>query len=188
MMKIIALRKIHQGKYLSYYEGDFINENGTKKTYEFTSRNPLLTLETFSFNKSVGVGLVALNKTHDKVLLEKEFRCACNRYIYNFPAGLIDNDEKVEETAKRELKEETGLSLIRIIDVLPPSYVSPGTTDELMQIIVCEVEGEIKPSCYELEDIEASWFNKKEVKKLLKEKTFMSTRTQMFLWCWANKE
>ena len=188
MMKIVALRKIHQGKFLSYYEGDFINENGFKKTYEFMSRDNNLTIETFGKNVSIGVGMVALSLDHQKVLLEEEYRFACDRFIYNFPAGIIDEGETPEEAAKRELKEETGLDLINIIDSLSPSYASPATSDELMQIIICTVSGEIKPSCYEVEEIHAKWFSKDEVKVLLKNKAFMSARTQMFLWQWANSD
>lgn len=184
-MKIIALRKIHQGKFLSYYEGDFINENGTRKTYEFMSRDHHLTLETFGNNIPAGVGMVALSTDRQRVLLEEEYRYACNRFIYNFPAGIIDPGENAEQAAKRELKEETGLDLIEVIDVLSPSYASPGTSDEQMQIIVGVVSGEIKPSCYELEEIHAKWFTKEQVKQLLKDKAFMSVRTQMFLWSWV---
>ena len=187
-MKIVKLTKIHEGKFLSYYEGEFINENGTKKVYEFSSRDPHLTLETFGKNGPAGVGMVALSKNHQKVLLEEEFRYAANKFIYNFPAGIIDAGEDASEAAKRELKEETGLDLIEIIDVLPPAYTAPGTSDETMQIVVGVVDGEIKPSCYELEEIHAKWFTKEEVKKLLDEKAFMSVRTQMFLWSWVNNK
>ena len=89
-------------------------------------------------------------------------------------------------TAKRELKEETGLDLIEIIDVLPPSFASPGTSDEMMNIVIAKVDGEIKESCYENEEIIANWYTKEEVKKLLEEGAYMSVRTQMFLWMWIN--
>ena len=42
----------------------------------------------------------------DLVLLQKEFRMATNNWVYNFPAGLIDEGETPEEAAIRELKEE----------------------------------------------------------------------------------
>ena len=188
VMKLKKLRKIHQGKFLSYYEGDFENENGTKKTYEIVSRDGHLNEENFGKNVPAGVALVSLSEDHQRILLQSEFRYATNKFIYNFPAGLVDPGESVEQAARRELREETGLEVVDVIDVLPPSYASPGTSDELMQIIICTVKGEIKPSCYELEEIQAKWFTKEEVKQLLKNKEPMSARTQMFLWSWVNKE
>ena len=187
-MKFLNLKQIHKGKFLSYYVATFLNKNGDIKEYEFISRDSSLTKEKFGNNLPAGVGLVALNKTKDKVLLQSEFRLATNHFVYNFPAGLIDKGETVEEAAKRELKEETGLDLIEIKDVLPPSYASQGTSDELMQLVICTCEGEIKESCFADEEIIAKWYTKEEVKTLFLEKAFMSVRTQMFCYQWINEK
>ena len=185
-MKFIDLKQIHKGKFLSYYVASFLNKDGQIKEYEFISRDSTLTKEKFGKNAPAGVGLVALNKTKDKVLLSSEFRLATNHYVYNFPAGLIDQGETVQEAAKRELKEETGLDLIEIEAVLPPSYASQGTSDELMQLVVCTCEGEIKESIFADEEIQARWYTKEEVKTLFLEEAYMSVRTQMFLYMWMN--
>ena len=184
-MKLINLTKIHQGKYLTYYVADYENKEGNIKSYEFISRDNNLSLETFGHNVPAGVGMVILNETKDKILLQKEFRLACNRFIYNFPAGLIDVGETPEQAAKRELKEETGLDLIEIKDSLSPSYANQGTSDELMTIVIGTARGEITNSCYVNEEIEAKWYTKEEIKRLLEEGAYMSVRTQMFLWQWV---
>ena len=44
-----------------------------------------------------------------KVLLEKQFRYAYGKEIYEIPAGKRDSGEDFEITARRELEEETGL-------------------------------------------------------------------------------
>lgn len=183
-MKLIDLEKIHEGKFLSYYIATYINDLGHTKKYEFTSRNNSLTKESFGGGVPQGVGMVTFSKDGNKILLEREFRLACNNWVYNFPGGLSDNNELPEETAKRELKEETGLDLVKVEVVLKPSYASPATSDELMQIVICRCDGEIKDSCFEDEEIITRWFNKDEVKKLLDEGALMSVRTQMFLYMW----
>ena len=185
-MKLTELKLIHKGKYLSYYIARYINNDGGIKDYEFISRDPNLTIETFGNNKVAGVGLVALSKDKDKVLLQAEFRPATKHFVYNFPAGLIDEGETPKTAAIRELKEETGLDVIEIIDELPPSYASQGTSDELMSLVICTVEGEIKDSIFVNEEIHAKWFSKDEVRQLLKDKALMSVRTQMFLYMWVN--
>lgn len=187
-MKLIDLKKIHEGKYLTYYVADYLNKNNEIKSYEFISRDNNLTKENFGKNKPAGVGLVPFSLDKNKILLQSEFRLATNRFVYNFPAGLIDNGETPEEAAKRELKEETGVDLIKVIDVLSPSYASQGTSDELMVIVICLCEGEIQESCFADEEINAKWYTKEEIRKLLNDGAFMSVRTQMFLWQWANEK
>lgn len=187
-MKLTKLNKIHEGKYLSYYEADYINNEGHIKRYEFISRNKNLTIDQFGKVNPAGVGMVPFSIDKSKVLLQKEFRLACNNWVYNFPAGLIDEGETPEIAAKRELKEETGVDLVKIEATLSPSYASQGTSDEMMYIVICLVEGEIKQSCFADEEIEAKWYTKEEIKDLLAKKVFMSVRTQMFLYQWANEK
>ena len=187
-MKLIEIRKIHQGKYLSYYIADYALENNKIKSYEFISRDANLTTEKFGKNKPAGVGMVTFSKNKDLILLQKEFRLATNNWVYNFPAGLIDKGEDAVTAAKRELIEETGLHILDIEAVLPPSFASQGTSDEMMQIVICTCEGEIKDSCFEEEEIVARWYTKDEVRKLIDDGAFMSVRTQMFLWQWVNEK
>ena len=187
-MKLLKLERLHKGKFLSYYVADYLNSDGKVKQYEFISRDPELTIEKFGKNAPAGVGMVVFSKDKNCVLLESEFRLATNNYVYNFPAGLIDKGEDAAQAAKRELKEETGVNLLSIEAVLPPSYASQGTSDELMQIVICTAEGEIKESCFADEEIKARWYSKEEIKTLINQGAYMSVRTQMFLWQWANEK
>ena len=90
--------------------------------------------------------------------------------------------------ATRELKEETGLELVEVEAVLPPSFASQGTSDEMMQIVICTAKGEIKESCYVDEEINTRWYTKEEIKTLIAQGAYMSVRTQMFLWQWVNEK
>ena len=184
-MKLLNLTKVHQGKFLSYYEADYELDNKRIKKYEFISRDPNLTIEKFGKNKPAGVGMVVYSKDKSKIVLQSEFRMATNHYVYNFPAGLIDKDETPEEAARRELKEETGLTMLECLKELPPSYASQGTSDEMMVIVICTCEGEIKESIFAEEEIKARWYSKEEVRKLIEEGAPMSVRTQMFLYDWS---
>ncbi len=185
-MKLKKITKVFEGKFLSYYIADFENKEGHLKSYEFISRSKNVNVDNFGKNKPAGVGMVPFNIGQTKVLLQKEFRMATNNWVYNFPAGLIDEGEDALQAAKRELLEETGVNLVKVVDVLSPSYASQGTSDELMQIVICECEGEIKESCFVDEEIVAKWYSKDEIRELLEQGVYMSVRTQMFLWQWVN--
>ena len=187
-MELKKLSKIHQGKFLSYYVASYINKEGDIKDYEFISRNPNLTIESFGKVAPAGVGTVVFSLDKNKVLLESEFRLATNHFVYNFPAGLIDKGEDAVQAARRELKEETGLDLVEVEAVLPPSFASQGTSDEMMQIVICTAKGEIKESCYVDEEINTKWYTKEQIKTLISQGAYMSVRTQMFLWQWINEK
>lgn len=67
--------------------------------------------------------------TDDHVLLVRQWRHAADQHLIELPAGLIDPGESVEETARRELREETGHEASEVT-VLGTAFLSPGFTDE----------------------------------------------------------
>ncbi len=105
----------YQGKYLS-----FMN-NGS---WEYVSRKEK--------NPKGAVGVIAVNKSFE-VLFVRQFRPSVGRDVIDIPAGLIDGDESPLDTAKRELREETGYynGLFRELG----EYVtSPGLSDETITL------------------------------------------------------
>lgn len=80
------------------------------------------------------------------LLLSYEYRYPLGRYVLSIPAGLIDEEDKLEAdapliAAKREIKEETGLEVQDedAIEVISPVLFStPGLSDE-SNALVCAV-------------------------------------------------
>ena len=181
-MKLVDLKKKYEGKYLTYYVASYLNNDNKIKEYEFVSRNKNLTIEEFGNIKANGVAILAFDDL-GRILLEKEYRLACNKWIYSFPAGLIDEGETIDMAAKRELFEETGLELYDIKGTLPPVHSSIGISDDSLTTVIGKARGEIKDSCFVDEEIKASWYTKEECKKLL-DGSNLSARCQMFLYMW----
>lgn len=181
-MKLVKINKIHQGKFLTYYIADYLNNDNKIKSYEFVSRNKNLNENDFGNNKATGVGIIPISLDGNYILLEKEFRLACNQWIYNFPTGLIDENETPVEAAKRELYEETGVELVSVETILPSAYVCNSHTDEKMVTIIAKAKGDIKPSNSFDEEIIAAWYSKEQIKELLKSDSLFSVRTQLFLY------
>jgi len=67
------------------------------------------------------------------VLLERQYRYAADKYLWELPAGSIDHGESPLSAAKRELLEETGYRARRWSRALH-YYPSPGFVDETMTI------------------------------------------------------
>lgn len=68
-----------------------------------------------------------------RVLLERQYRHAAKQFLWELPAGRIDEGERELAGAKRELLEETGYRARTWKKVLH-FYVSPGFLDETMSI------------------------------------------------------
>lgn len=175
MMKLIKMEKVKDGRYLKNYELTYVNKAGHEKKYEIVSRKELSGVEDIG-KKVSGLSIAAVNGK--KLLLLKEFRMGVNKTVYNLCAGMLEKDETLEECVSRELYEETGLSVKRIIDILPASYAAVAISDTKTHIVFVEAEGEFSDHTSENEWIEAGFYSREEVAALLKTAEF-SSRAQM---------
>lgn len=185
-MKFNSITKIHEGKFIARYDVSYTTAEGHEKIYEMISRNKdMHTIEDLNNPKIDAVVLVMFDEMHERMLLNKEFRLAAGCYVYNCPAGLIDPGESVEEAAKRELYEETGLELVSVEDIIGESYSAVGFSNEKNITIVGTARGEIrKDNDSEFEEISSAWYTRSEIDKLLKEYPFAG-RTQAFCFCFS---
>lgn len=97
---------------------------------------------TKDFSSPDAVIIVPFHTQRKQLAIIKEFRIPLADYQYGFPAGLIDQGESISEAAARELKEETGLTLTRLLSESPPVYSTSGMTDESVSIVFAECNGE----------------------------------------------
>lgn len=107
-MKLLSLKKVHDGRYLKNYELTYENKAGRNKVYEIVSRKELHDMADIGRSTS-GVSIIAFQG--DKLLLLKEFRMGINKSVYNLCAGMLNEGESMEDCIRRELYEETGLSV-----------------------------------------------------------------------------
>lgn len=176
-MELKCLTKVKDGKYLKNYELEYENKSGKVKKFEIVSHSEISSIEELG-QKISGVSIVALYEC--KMLLLREFRMGVNRYIYNLCAGMRERGETIEETIKRELHEETGLSVKEVIDILSPSYAAVAITDIQTQIAIVKAEGTLSDEFMsDNEDIEARFYTKDEVRQLLQTEKFSSRAQTM---------
>jgi ADP-ribose pyrophosphatase len=184
-MKFKGIEKKEEGRFITRYDVEYETVDGKDKIYEIISRNSSLdSLKALNGANPDSVVIIATDEDGERLLINKEFRMAVGNWVYNFPAGLIDEGENPYESAKRELWEETGLELYEIEDFIGPSYSAVGFSNEINVCVVGKARGEFKPSTSTVEEIEAGWYTKAQIKELLKTERF-AARTQAYCYLWS---
>ncbi len=181
-MKLLKMEKVRDGKYLKNYELTYLNKAGREKKYEIISRKNLSTSEELGARPS-GVSIVAYQD--NKLLLLKEFRMSINKSIFNLCAGMLEEGESIEECIQRELYEETGLEVARIISILPPSYSAVGFSDTTTYIAFVETKGELADHSSDNELIYPRFFSREELRKVMETEEF-SSRSQLAAYFFLN--
>ncbi len=169
------LTMTREGKYLKSYVLDYESDDGHKKSYEFVSHRRLNSIEDIG-NHVSGVSMCVIKD--GKLLLLREFRMAVNRFIYGMCAGMWDEGEDLTDCMRRELYEETGLKLKRVLHVLPPSFAAVSMSDIKNQIAIVEAEGDTSNNATYNENISAAFYDKDEVRYLIDTEDF-SSRAQV---------
>ena len=191
--KIKEVEVLAKTKFLSLYNAKYENKNGKERSWTIASRkgNDVLT-ETLiqgKEDKVDAVVIVAFHKRENKLVLVKQFRVPINDYIYELPAGLVDEGEEAIVSLKRELKEETGLDVIEIIPSMGRDkvYLSPGMTDESVNLVYCMCDGEIsKDGLEDDEDLEPLLISKEEAKAILQSDSKIDIKCLMVLQSFIN--
>jgi ADP-ribose pyrophosphatase len=114
----------------------------------------------------------------DRILLVRQYRLPADDYLWELPAGKIDEGEKALQTAKRELVEETGYSA-KTWTKLATFYVSPGYVQERMTIFLATDLKSGKATPMDDEQIETRWFKKKEVGDMIREGRIKDAKTMV---------
>ena len=70
-----------------------------------------------------------------QILLLRQYRYAADGYMWEVPAGRLDEGEDPEACARRELTEETGCTAERV-ERLTTIYTTPGFTDEKIHLFM----------------------------------------------------
>lgn len=145
-MKMLETKQLLHTKYIKVYEHDY---EGGRVFYNATRREKekLVALmdekDRDSMLPDAVTCFVVINGNVPKLLLHYEYRFAIGEYLLSPPAGLIDDCDKDKEdaliiTAKREIKEETGLDIKetdRVFEVNHCVFSSPGFTDECNALV-----------------------------------------------------
>ena len=161
-MKIKRKKIISKSKYLNFVATTFENKSNVEDVWYSVERN--------NNGKTVLIAAIVDNK----LAVTKEFRVAIGGYEWALPAGLIEEGDTIEETAVRELKEETNLELESIVKRTRFMTNSAGLTNEVVSIVFAYAKGQVgRDGNEKTEDIETFLMDKIEVQNLMKDEKKM---------------
>jgi ADP-ribose pyrophosphatase len=101
-------------------------------------------LRRLSLERGDSVAILVYNLTTEKIILINQFRYPTYQHgdgwITETIAGIMDHKEEPEQTAQREIREQTGLN-INSFEQIATFYPSPGGSSERVFLYYSEVSG-----------------------------------------------
>ncbi len=124
--KVLSSKTVFQGKVFHVTHDEVIEPNGVHATRD-----------VIRHSGSVVILAVDDSRTEPRVLLARQYRYSAQDYLWELPAGRIDEGEETLAGAKRELMEETGYSASKWKLALF-FYPSPGFLNETMSLYLAQ--------------------------------------------------
>ena len=175
MSKVGNIEKKTNNRFLNFYEFEAIHRDGRVSPYYVSSRaKEISELKAVTHeNKPDGVILYGVyGEAKDKVVLIRQYRYPLGGFVYDFPAGLVEDGEDMMEAGIREMYEETGLTFTpkEAGPYSRPFFTTIGMTDESCGTVYGYCSGEPTNSHQEAsEEIQVVIADREECKRILKE-------------------
>ena len=175
MSRIGKIEKKTNNRFLNHYELEAIHRDGSVSPYYVASRaKEINQLKAVSHeNNPDGVILYGVyGENKDKVVLIRQYRYPLGGFVYEFPAGLVEEGEDMLDAAIREMYEETGLTFVPKEGgcYSRPFFTTIGMTDESCGTVYGYCSGEPTNTHQEAsEEIQVVIADRKECRRILKE-------------------
>ena len=175
MSEIRSIQQKTKNPFLNYYELEAVHRDGRVSPYYVASRaKDVSRLKAVTrLNQPDGVILYGVyGENRDRVVLIRQYRYPLGDYVYEFPAGLVEEGEEMGAAGVREMYEETGLTFTPVDagSFSRPFFTTVGMTDESCGTVFGYCSGEPTSSHQEAsEEIQVILADREEAKRILKE-------------------
>ena len=176
MKKYTKIEKLSDNKFLNLFKLDALTDSGRPFDYFFVSRRKEENIKLLTRDDAAeGVVIYPiLKESPEKIVMIRQYRYPLDDYLYELPAGLIDEGETPDIAAVREMKEETGLDFEVYTDgnaaYRRPFFMGAGFTDESCNAVFGYASGTIsRKDMEDTETIQVLIVDKTEAARILKE-------------------
>lgn len=175
MERIRHVEKLTDNPYLNLYQFSTVQRSGKHSKYYVSSRakDPQHLKAVDHHTRPDGVILYGVyGEQKDRLVLIRQYRYPIGGYVYEFPAGLLDEGESAAEAGTREMFEETRLNFHPMDGgcYQRPFFTSVGMTDESCAMCFGYCDGEPTNAHQESsEDIQVVLADRDECRRILKE-------------------
>ena len=175
MSGIKSIRQQTNNRFLNCFELEAVHRDGGVSPYYVASRaKNISALKAVTHeNNPDGVILYGIyGEQRDRVVLIRQYRYPLGDYLYEFPAGLVEDGEEMTQAGIREMFEETGLNFTPVDAgaYSRPFFTTAGMTDESCTMLFGYCAG-VPTSANEeaSEEIQVILADRAEAKRILRE-------------------
>ena len=189
--KLLQTKQLTNLKYLNMFQSTFLTESGNTIEYYFASRRPIDKLGNKSPNYTDAIKILPYftKDGNTFIVLNYEFRHPVNDYIYDLCAGMVENQNDIENDIKREVSEELGAQVKSIQKITNPGHSSAGLSDETIACYFAEIENIGTQHLEETEDISLKIIPLGEIPEFVKKNNVGVTGSLLLqLFYWMNKK
>jgi len=161
--KTLSRKTVYEGRILNVDVLEVELENGKRSVREIVQH---------------GVAVAIIPKLPDgRFVFIRQFRKPMERICFEVCAGNVDHDgESEEETAIRELQEETGY-IAESMELLGPIFPSVGYCTERIDVFYCEITGKGETDFDDDERIETVSVSEDEVDHMIRGNQIADAKT-----------
>jgi len=165
--KVISSEVVYQGPLFRVTKDHILEPGGKDSVRDVVRHNGSVVILAVDDSKS---------KKDPWIVMERQYRHAARRFLWELPAGKLEPGEEPLAGAKRELEEETGYRSKKW-KPLVEYFASPGFLGESMKVFVAEglVAGDAHPE--EDEHIELRLVKLSEIVKMIEQGGIMDGKT-----------
>ncbi len=165
--KVVSSKVVYEGKLFRVTQDHIVTPTGHETTRDVVRHNGSVIILAIDTSKS---------KKDPWIVLERQYRHAAGRFLWELPAGRLDPGEEPLAGAQRELEEETGYRAKKW-KPLVEYYASPGFLGESMKVFTAEglIPGDAHPE--EDENIELRLIKLSDILKQIEKGNIMDGKT-----------